>query len=71
MVPPNARNQCTRVFAFKQQFVDSDILAQEYAGDFSACTSLQAGEFIASDGFNVEAFKLDYSQYPPLIIKNY
>lgn len=69
MIPPNARNQCHRVFAFKQQMDDADTLAQEYAPEFRECVDLPQGDFIVSDGFAVEHLRLDYQNYPPTIAK--
>lgn len=69
MIPPNARNMCSKVFAFKQRKNDCDILREEYGEEFKNCLNLELGEFIATDGFNVEYMKLDYSVYPPLIKK--
>lgn len=66
MIPPNARNMCSKVFAFKQRKNDCDILCEEYGEEFKNCLNLELGEFIATDGFNVERFYLDYSGNPPL-----
>ena len=67
MIPPNARNMCSKVFAFKQRKNDCDILREEYGEAFAQCLNLELGEFIATDGFNVSRMYLDYSQFPPLI----
>lgn len=70
MVPPNARNQCSRVFAFKQQKDDAITLAEEYTGELLQCARLEKGEYIASDGFSAHFFRLDYSRgLPPEICK--
>lgn len=61
MVPPNARNQCARVFSFKQQPYDAQILADEYHGSLVNTPDLKPGEFIYTDGFAVYSGKLDYS----------
>jgi len=67
MIPPNARNQCSKVFAFKQQKDDAMTLGEEYDPALYDCMKLEKGECIASDGFTVQNFVLDYSTYPPLI----
>jgi len=68
MVPPNARNQCSHVFAFRQQKIDADILSEEYHDGLSATRGLSPGEFIYSDGFAIKTGKLDYKQgVPPKI----
>lgn len=67
MVPPNARNQCSRIYAFKQQKQDAEILAGEYDEMLLMTTKLKPGEFIVSDGFVSKKYKLDYSNgIPPL-----
>lgn len=68
MVPPNARNQCSSIFAFRQQKDDADILSAEYTGDLDHCRSLEPGCFLYSNGFMVIAGSLDYQAYPPKII---
>lgn len=67
MVPPNARNQCSRVFAFRQQRDDADTLAQEYTEDLYECSNLDVGEAIGSDGFQSHRIELVYDDYPPTI----
>lgn len=70
MVPPNARNQCSTVYAFKQQKHDADILADEYHDLLANTRTLQPGQFIASDGFSAQLYQLDYSQtFPPTYTK--
>jgi len=68
MIPPNARNQCTKVFAFRQQLADAKILADEYHPAFEEAAKLGKNEFIFSDGFDVMRGKLDYSEYPPKMV---
>ena len=68
MVPPNARNQCAHVFAFRQQKDDADTLAQEYADGMRACATLEPGHFLASNGYTVRAFKLSFDSLPPTIV---
>lgn len=53
MVTPNGRNQCSRIFAFRQQKDDAATLAQEYHEDLEECRTLQIGQFLASDGYNI------------------
>lgn len=60
MIPPNARNQCGKVFAFKQSKKDSDVLADEYNDMLTQCCKLKKSEFIYSDGFAVGRAKLNY-----------
>lgn len=69
MIPPNARNMCSKVFAFKQRKDDSDILVDEYGVPFKECLKLEIGEFIATDGFNTNKYCLDYTVIPPQITK--
>ncbi|MEG9862955.1 MAG: hypothetical protein V6Z82_06980 [Flavobacteriales bacterium] len=74
MIPPNARNQCGKVFAFKQSKKDSDTLADEYNDILSQCVTLKKVHFIFSDGFACGKAKLvfetkenDSIQKPPKI----
>lgn len=71
MVPPNARNQCSKVYAFRQQQDDAETLASEYSAELYNCNNLAKGEFIASNGFNGKKYTLDYSLYPPLPVANH
>lgn len=67
MVPPNARNQCSKLFAFKQQTEDAKILAAEYDEALIAARALSKGEFLVSNGFHSMAMHLDYSKgLPPV-----
>jgi len=71
MIPPNGRNMCSRVFAFKQQKFDADILAQEKTEEFRQLPRIEKNHFIGSDGFNTSFYSLDYSNgLPPKIISN-
>lgn len=70
MVPPNARNQCSKVYAFRQQQDDAETLASEYSTGLYNCCGLQKGEFIASNGFTDKNYLLDYSIYPPVPVEN-
>ena len=67
MVPPNGRNQCSKIFAFRQQSDDADTLAQEYHEDFAECRYLPIGHFIASDGYNSMYGYLDISSTPLIV----
>ena len=68
MVPPNARNQCSKLFAFRQQKDDAETLAQEYHAEMMQTSALKIGEFIASDGYRSQRFHLDYKVYPPTVV---
>jgi hypothetical protein len=68
MVPPNARNQCSKVFAFRQQKTDADILADEYHELMAKCRAFEPGQFVYSDGFHCASGRLIYSgDGPPSI----
>lgn len=70
MIPPNGRNMCSRVFAFKQNKFDADILALEKTPEFKKLPFLDSGHFIGSNGFETSHYKLDYSNgKPPAIVK--
>ena len=70
MIPPNARNQCSRVFAFRQSRKDSETLSMEYGEGLRECVNLPAGTFVFSDGFSGGRAALDYSGgVPPVIIQ--
>ena len=60
MIPPNARNQCPRVYAFKQSVTDSDTLAKEYDERLNECPKLGKLEFLMSDGFSAAKGKLKF-----------
>jgi hypothetical protein len=66
MIPPNARNQCSRIYAFKQQYDDARILAGDYHDGLMAVSGLPKLHFLASDGFDLTAYRLDFSTSPPL-----
>lgn len=69
MIPPNARNQCSKVFAFRQSKKDADTLAQEYGDLLSSITTLKKNDFVYSDGFSGGKAALDYSNGLPPQIK--
>lgn len=69
MIPPNARDMCGKVFAFKQSFDDAKILGQEYSDILKECSKLKKLEFVFSDGFSSGKAKLSFesttSKNPP------
>lgn len=65
MVLPHARNQCSRVFAFKQTRADAESLAGDYNPQIIECNNVGKGEFIVADTFTAKRGTLDYSIYPP------
>lgn len=67
MVPPNARNQCSKVYAFKQSLEDAKELVGDYGAEMINTAKLPKCNFIFSDGFNTQNGELDFSQNPPLI----
>lgn len=67
MIPPNARNMCSRVASFKQNGQNPKILSEEYDEIFRSISSLPKITFIYSDGFTRQKMKLDFSGgYPPI-----
>lgn len=60
MVPPNARNQCSRVFSFGQRGRDVDKLAEEYHGAFRVTDELPQGHFICGNAFEQKTGHLKY-----------
>lgn len=71
MIPPNARNMCSVLFAFKQHRKDVDILTEEYGDTLLNVDRLEIGDCIYSNGFSYKFLQLDYSEgLPPLIIGN-
>ena len=62
MIPPNARNQCSKIFAFKQSLKDSQTLADEYSDVFLRCPKLPKITFVASDGFNDYTGVLEFTE---------
>lgn len=69
MIPPNARTQCSKIFAFKQQADDSKLLGEEFGPELRNAQTLEKNEFIMSDGFVTVNGKLDYSNgLPPEVI---
>lgn len=66
MVPPHARNQCSKVFAFAQQYKDAKILEEEYGSKMFNCLNFDDGEFVCRLGNKkFEFFKLNFSTMPP------
>lgn len=69
MVKPNARNQCARVFAFKQSPDDAKELAEDFHSGIVNCAKVEKDNFIVADVFMSEQYKLNYETYPPVPIK--
>lgn len=68
MIPPNARNQCSKIFAFRQSKKDAETLAAEYGELLLNITKLPKNEFIFSDGFSGGRARLNYDAgLPPTI----
>lgn len=68
MIPPNARNQCSKIFAFRQSRKDAETLAAEYGEQLLGITKLPKNEFIFSDGFSGGRARLNYDAgIPPVI----
>lgn len=65
MVPPNSRNQCSRVFAFRQQLADAQTLADEYHPAMLGTCELPPVHFIATNGFRADAGRLDFTDGEP------
>lgn len=70
MVQPNARDQCSRVFAFKQSIDDAKELAAEFDNGVIKCASVKKGEFVLATPFASKLCKLDYLSYPPIVSCN-
>lgn len=72
MVPPNARNMCTTIYAFRQQQKDAEILKDEYHDDFIACRNLINGEFLIYHKGILQPGHLDFDNkkiiYQPVAI---
>lgn len=60
MVRPNARNQCRRVYAFRQQLDDAKTLANEYHERLIECAGLPELQGLVTDGFTVERIEVAY-----------
>jgi hypothetical protein len=57
-IDPLIRNQCTKVFLFKQSVVDSKILASEYVcEELKNANNLKAGEYYAKTGIDERVYK--------------
>ena len=63
MVRPNARNQCSTVYAFRQQFDDARTLAAEYTPDMIETTSLPKLHGIKSDGFESSRIRIEFDAF--------
>jgi hypothetical protein len=69
MVPPNGRNQCSRVIAFRQQKKDSEILAEEYTAEMDKARFLDKTHFIITDGYTTKFCSLDFTTGLPPIVR--
>lgn len=65
MIPPNARNQCATVYAFKQQAYDAEMLVGDYSECLYRTVDLAQTEFIVTDGYKYQLGKLDFSAGTP------
>lgn len=61
MLPPNARNQCSKVFSFRQQLSDAKILKDEYHPELIKTPDLEDIHFIATVGKSAVSGKLEFS----------
>lgn len=68
MIPPNARNQCTQIYAFKQKPEDAKILADEYGDELFEVSRLNKLEFIYSDGYQTQKGAIQFNNNNPTII---
>lgn len=64
MIPPNARNQCSKLYAFRQVKEDSIELAGDFGEEMRELPKLEKGKFIFSDGFDTKRGELDFSSSP-------
>ena len=69
MVPPNGRNQCDKIYAFRQQSDDAKILADEYHPSMIEATSLPKITFLATNGFDHGKYVLDFKDKIPGVKK--
>lgn len=60
MVPPNARNQCANLVAFKTSKKDADTLAEEYGENVYAAVKFAPGEALYTDGFDARKVNMVY-----------
>ena len=60
MVPPNARNQCATLIAFRTSAKDSEVLAAEFGESILACSRLPSGHAIYTDGFGSRKIQMVY-----------
>lgn len=71
MMPPNARDQCSKLFAFKQSVDDAKVLAAQYSQPElkTALPKMRKCEFFATDSYTIGKFKLDFTNgKPPKIV---
>ncbi len=67
MIPPNARNMCSSVFAFKQKPEDCKLLAEEYGEEFLNLHKLKPLEFIYSNGFETKNGLIKFDNSTPTV----
>lgn len=67
MIPPNARNQCSSVYAFKQKPEDAKLLADEYGDEFAELPKLKPLEFIYSNGFETTKAAIQFNGNKPIL----
>ena len=59
MIPPNARNQCSKVIAFRQSDDDAKLLSS-FNDALIKCNQLQSLEYIITDGFRWQQCKIKF-----------
>ena len=62
MVPPNARNQCSSLIAFRTSAKDAEILGAEYGESILGAAKLPQGYAIYSDGFANKKIEMIYDE---------
>lgn len=65
MIRPNGRNQCSTVFAFRQQLDDAQTLAAEYHEDMIGTMKLPDNYFYMVQGLSCVPLRLDFSEGNP------
>ena len=61
MVPPNARNQCETLIAFRTSARDCEALSAEYGDDVMGASKLDKGKAIWTNGFDVNEVTMIYT----------
>lgn len=67
MVPPNARNQCSKVFAFRQTREDAKALVEDFGESMWFCATSEKLNFVYSDGFNSKKGRIEFDDKGPQI----